>query len=45
MVAAYAEAEATGEVKREQNARDLSSRDYAESLFSDGVRKRWILER
>ncbi len=45
VVAAYARAETEGKVVRKQNTRQISSRDFAERLFADGVRKGWISER
>jgi len=45
VVAAYAEAEIAGEVDRKNNARDISQISYAERLFADGIRKRWIYTR
>ena len=45
VVAAYADAESAGEVERKKNTRGISSREYAERLFADGIKKRWIFER
>ena len=45
VVAAYARAETNGDVARKKNARRISSHDYAERLFGDGIRKGWISER
>jgi len=45
VVVAYVEAEVAGDVKRKKNVRGISRRDYAERLFADGVRKKWIFER
>jgi hypothetical protein len=45
VVAEYAAAEEAGEVVRKKNLRGLSSRDYAERLFLDGVAKGWITDR
>lgn len=45
VVVAYARAETIGDVTRKRNAHRISSYDYAERLFNDGVRKGWISER
>ena len=42
IVAAYASAEARGEVFRTKNKRGMSREDYAEKLYADGIRKGWI---
>ena len=42
MVAAYARAEAAGEVQRKRNENGLTPEEYAKRLFRDGERKGWL---
>ncbi len=42
VVAAYAAAERSGEVKRASNVHDMDPEEYARRLFADGVAKGWL---
>jgi hypothetical protein len=42
VVAAYAAAERSGDVKRASNVRGMTPEEYAEALYRDGVKKGWM---
>ena len=42
VVAAYARAEAAGEVQRKRNQNGLTPEEYAKALFRDGEKKGWL---
>jgi hypothetical protein len=42
VVAAYAEAEEQGRVRRRSNSHAWNSFAYAKALFNDGIRKGWL---
>lgn len=44
VVAAYARAEAAGEVQRKRDKNGQTAEEYAKALFRDGERKGWIRE-
>lgn len=42
IVAAYAAAERSGNVKRASNVRGMEPEEYAERLYQDGIKKGWL---
>lgn len=42
IVAAYAAAERSGAVQRASNVRGMEPEEYAERLYQDGLKKRWL---
>ncbi|MCB4791965.1 MAG: hypothetical protein LHV68_08765 [Elusimicrobia bacterium] len=44
IIDAYAKAESEGEVQRKRNMKKYGPKAYAKLLFSDGLRKHWILK-